>query len=187
MKFISAGHCDTKGPNYDPGASGVNKRYEAHETVRMRNAVIAALKAQGIKDVITDLDAESLKQYLTRIKSGTGSVVCEFHFNAFDGKATGIEVIVQQDADKLDIACARDIAQGLHDITGLVLRSQDGVIREDESKRGRLGLMRENGIVVLVELCFIDNPSDMAAYDKHFDEIAEFMAEVLHKYDLIIR
>jgi N-acetylmuramoyl-L-alanine amidase len=185
-KFISAGHCNVQGPNYDPGASGVHGRTEANETVKMRNAVVGRLTSKGATDVITDLDNESLKQYLQRIKTGTGSFVMEFHFNAFNGQATGVEVVVQEDADKMDIACAREIADFTAQATGLPLRS-GGVIKESQTARKRLGLMREAGIVVLVELCFIDNESDMARYDRAFDTLADFYAIIALKYDKLIQ
>ena len=54
--------------------------------------------------------------------AGTGSVVCEFHFNAFNRVATGIEVVIEEDGDKMDIACAKEIANMLHTATGLPLR-----------------------------------------------------------------
>lgn len=183
--FISAGHCNVKGKTFDPGALGIDGRTEADETVKMRDAVVARLRKMGQK-VITDLNTESLGQYLSRIRSGTGSVVCEFHFNAFNGKATGIEVLVQQDADKLDLACAKELAWGMREIMGLSLRGT-GVKKESESQHRRLALMRESGIVVLVEICFIDNPSDMAAYDQNFDELASMFAGVLSKYDALMQ
>lgn len=180
-KFISAGHCNLKGPNYDPGAVGVNGRTEASETVKMRDAVIKRLEAAGHK-VTRDLDGESLKQYLARIKTGTGSVVVEFHFNAFNGKATGVEVLVQRDADKMDTAFAKELAVATSTITGLPLR-KGGVISEKDSARGSLGLMRESGLVALIELSFIDNPADMASYDKSLEQLAEAYARIIIKYD----
>ena len=187
MKFVSAGHCNVPGPTYDPGAPGVNGRTEANETVKMRDAVVARLRDYGSTDIITDLNSESLSQYLKRIKPGTGSVVCEFHFNAFNGKASGVEVIVQQDADKMDMACAKELAAGMRSIMTLPFRGENGVKKESETRHGRLGLMRESGIVVLVELCFIDNKDDMASYDLHFNELVNMFARVLHKYDLMLQ
>ena len=185
MKFISAGHCTKPGKNYDPGATGVNGRTEAAEAVKMRDEVVKQLKNMGYNDIVTDLDAESLKEYLARIQTGSGSVVVEFHFNAFNGKATGIEVLVQKDADKMDISFAKEMAKVTAAATKLPLRS-GGVKSEADSKRGSLGLMRENGIVALVELCFIDNPADMAAYDKAFSGLASAYAAAIAHYDTLI-
>lgn len=155
MKFISSGHCTAKGKNYDPGAVGVNKRTEAAETLKIRNRVVEIIKSKGYNDIITDADGESLGEYLFRIKPGTASVCVEFHFNAFNGKATGTEVVVGDDADRLDVAFATELANVTSCVVGLLKRS-GGVIRESKTARKRLGLMRETGIVALVEVCFID-------------------------------
>lgn len=185
MKYISAGHCNIAGPNYDSGAVGINGKKEADETVKMRDAVIGRLNTMGYTDIVQDANGESLKEYLRRIATGNGSVVCEFHFNAFNGKATGVEVLVQEDADKMDLACAKELAACTATATGLPLRGT-GVKSEAESHRGRLGLMREQGIVVLVEICFIDNADDMDKYDAAFDSLATGYATILAKYDSLI-
>lgn len=188
MKFISAGHCTTPGPNYDPGASGVDGRKEAIETVKMRDAVVSRLRGLGDTNIVTDLNNESLRQYLKRIKTGNASMVCEFHFNAFDGKSSGVEVLVQEDADKMDIACAKDLAFFTAHTLELPLRgTNNGVKKESESHHSRLGLMREQGIVVLVEICFIDNAKDMTKYDNNFNILARGYADILYKYDALIQ
>lgn len=183
MIFISGGHCNTPGPNYDPGAIGVNGRKEADETVKMRDAVIYHLRKRGAP-FIQDRAGESLKQYLKRINTGTGSLVVEYHFNAANGSATGVEVLVQSDADKMDKACAKELCEVSATFMGIKNR---GVKSEADSHHGRLALMREQGIVVLVELCFIDNPEDMAAYDSAFNDLAEAYAGILIKYDAMMQ
>ena len=62
------------------------------------------------------------------------------------------------------------------------LRSR-GIKREGETPRKRLGVMRESGAVCLLEVCFISNPSDMAAYDAAIDMIAQNLALVLMRHD----
>lgn len=188
MKFISAGHCNVPGPNYDPGAVGVNNRKEADETVRVRNRVIEILKEKGVDDIITDLDTESLREYLHRIKPGNASFVCEFHFNASaDEKSTGIEVIIGQDGDRFDKMAAADFASNTASVLGLKLRNKNGVIDEGMSHRGRLGLMREQGIVILIEICFITNAGDMANYDRNFERLCQTYATLIEQYDNMIR
>jgi|SRR5688572_28054726 len=183
MKFISAGHNQKPGPNYDPGAVSGN-RIEAIETARIRNRVIQILEQKGIKDFARDMDGESLNQYLKRIKPGNASVVGEFHFNASsDSRATGVEVLVGADADRLDKACAKDFCDETADILGLKNR---GVKSEADSHRGKLGLMREQGIVFLVEVCFISNPSDMKAYDEQFENLCQLYAALFQKWDLVV-
>ena len=174
--FISAGH-----HNNDSGAVGCGTQ-ENIETIKFRDIVVPYVKSFGTK-VITDNDSETLSQYLKRIETGTGSVVVEFHFDAADGKATGSTAIVGSDADRLDKAFAQELVDLTAKIIGIKNR---GVISEAESHRGRLGLMREQGVVCLLEICFIDNQNDMNSYNKVKDLLAKEVARVIDKYDRII-
>lgn len=178
MKFISSGHCAVKGPNYDPGAPGVNNRWEAVETVKVRNRVVEILG-----EAITDADGESLSQYLKRIKPGSGSVVVEFHFNAGVPEATGTETLIEIDGDKMDKACAKELTDATARILGIKNR---GVKTEADTRHKRLALMKEEGIICLVEICFISNAKDMAAYDLHFEELCQAYAGIIKKYDEVI-
>jgi N-acetylmuramoyl-L-alanine amidase len=137
--FISAGH-----HNKDSGAigSGTQENWEAK---KFRDLVVPHAKKLGVK-VITDDDNETLSEYLKRIQSGSGSVVVEFHFDAANGTASGSTAIVGVDADRLD----KSFAQELVDLTAKILGIKNrGVKSEAQSHRGRLGLMREQGIVCL--------------------------------------
>lgn len=181
MIFVSAGH-NPGGVKPDPGAIGNGKR-EADLTLEFRNLVTAELHKQGAK-FITDNDNERLGEYLSRIKTGTGSVVLEFHFDAAaSAKATGTTVLIGGDADKNDKAFAKELVEATATILGIKNR---GVLSETESHRGRLGLTRESGTVALLELCFISNPSDLAAYDKGKIALAQAIADILIKYENLI-
>lgn len=184
MLFISAGHCTVPGPNQDPGAIGVNGRWEAKETLKIRNRVVDILKNDyQYNKIATDLDGESLGQYVNRINTGSGSVVCEFHFNAAaNPAATGTEVLVEVDADRLDRAAALRLAQATGSILRIPLRA-GGVKSEAETRHGRLALMKETGIVVLVEVCFISNPVDMQRFDQHFEELCQAYARLLFEFE----
>lgn len=184
MKFISAGHCNVKGPNNDPGAPGVDKRWEADETVNIRDLVISRIRQMGYLDIVQDLNGESLGQYLKRVKPGSGSVVVEFHFNAGPASATGTEVLVSVDADRLDKSMAQEFAEGTAHLLGITNR---GVKSEADTRHKRLGLMRETGIVNLVEICFITSENDMKQYDKNISALADLYAGIIIKYDAIIK
>lgn len=175
--FISAGH-----HLRDSGAVGSGTQ-ENLEAIKFRDIVVNYCKSFGLQ-VITDNDNETLAQYLTRIKTGIGSVVVEFHFDAAaNNTATGTTCIVGTDADRLD----RSFAKELVDTTARVLGIRNrGIITEAQSHRGRLGLMREQGIVALLELCFISNPSDMAAYNANQYTLGAEIAKIIKKYDDII-
>lgn len=184
MKYLSAGHSNIKGPNHDPGAPGVNGRWEAIETAQLRNRVVQILRDQyRDTDIVTDIDGESLQQYLNRIKTGSGSVVVEFHFNAGVPTATGTEMLVELDADRLDILAGRKMAKATSDILGIPMRGVLGVKSEADTRHKRLALMKEEGIVVLAEVCFISNYNDMAKYDLHFEELCQAYARLIHEFE----
>lgn len=174
--FVSAGH-----HLKDSGAIGSGTQ-ENLETIGFRNLVVPICKQRGLK-VFVDDDKDSLATYLSKIKTGDGSVVVEFHFDAATGQASGSTAIVGVDADQND----KDFAKELVDTTASILGIPNrGVISEANSHRGRLGLMRKTGIVSLLEICFIDNPSDMAKYNQNKVKLANEIASIIDKYDKLI-
>ncbi|TDQ79594.1 N-acetylmuramoyl-L-alanine amidase [Sphingobacterium yanglingense] len=175
ISYSSAGH-----HLKDSGAIGVNGRQENHETISFRDMVNAELIKLG-RTVVRDKDTETLGQYLGRINPTDKDVVVEPHFNAFNGKASGVEVLIADNANERSKAMAKELCDGYARIMGIPNR---GVKTESQSARGKLGLMRKKGAVCLPELCFIDNPSDMAAYDRNKVNLACFTAQVMNKYDL---
>ena len=180
MIFISAGHTPN-GLKKDPGASG-NGYTEAALAVEQRDLTTAELKLHGAK-FITDNDDERLGDYLKRIETGSGSVVLEFHFDAFNGVASGCTCLVGDDADRLDKAFAKELV----DITALILEIPNrGVKQEKDSDRGKLGLMRETGTVALLELCFIDNKSDVEKWQAKKAILAKEYAKLLVKYEAFV-
>jgi N-acetylmuramoyl-L-alanine amidase len=181
MIFASAGH-NTLGVKKDPGAVA-NGYKEADKTVEFRDLVVSKCRKMGFK-VITDFDDETLGQYLTRIKTGSGSVVIEFHFDgASTPTATGTTGLIEAEADRLD----RMFAKELTDATALILGIKNrGVLTEKSSHRGSLGLMREEGIICLLELCFLTNLNDMKSYEKNKFILAEEIASIIIKYEKLI-
>ena len=181
MIFISAGH-NPKGIKVDPGAIG-NGFHEADLAVEFRNLVVAILKGKKL-EVTTDKDDERLGTYIERIKTGNGSVVLEFHFDAaVSPTATGTTVLIGNDADRLDKAFAKELVDANASILGIKNR---GVKTEADSHRGSLGLMRESGTVALLEICFISNADDLSQYQKNKISLASKIAEIVERYEKLI-
>ena len=181
MIFISAGH-NPNGLKPDPGAIG-NGYHEADLAVEFRNLVVALLLAKKIP-VTTDRDDERLGTYLERIKTGNASVVLEFHFDAAASPtATGSTVLIGNDADRLDKAFAKELVEANASILGIKNR---GVKTEADSHRGSLGLMREQGTVALLEICFISNPDDLLKYRQNKFTLAHNIAEIVERYEKLI-
>jgi N-acetylmuramoyl-L-alanine amidase len=174
MIFLLAGH-----GGGDIGAVGVNGRTESAETIKLRNRIKAHLPTTA--KVFVDDDRDGLATVLRKATTGSGSVTLDIHFNAASSRnATGVEVLVGDDAGAEDLMLAMDVLEVVVKHTGLPNR---GIKKEGQTPRKRLGVMREFGAVCLLETCFISNPSDMAAYDKKMDAIAKDLAAVLVKHD----
>lgn len=174
MIFISAGH-----HNKDSGAVGCGFK-EADLTKIMRDLVCKELDSLSVKYTRDD-DGETLSQYLNRIKTGEGSVVLEFHFNASDNKtATGVETLIADNPSTDSYSFAKDLNNATVRITGLKDR---GVKTEGQSHRGKLGIMREQGIVALIELAFISNCNDVKVWSEKKEELAKEYAKILIKYE----
>lgn len=176
MIFNSAGHY-----KQDPGAVA-NGYKEADLTIEFRDLLNKELKALGAK-TISDKDEENLGEYLSRIKTGDGSVVHEVHFNAATPSATGIEIVIPDRHTTDEFNCARELAAAINQFTGLKLRGDKGVITESATHRGKLAVMRPEGLNVLTEMCFISNPNDLEKYFAAKHSIAKAFAVILKKYD----
>lgn len=194
MIFLSAGHLNTRNIKHktDPGAIGVNGRWEADEAVKVRDRVTAILVSRGY-NVINDGPQETLREYLARIKPGPASVVAEYHFDASaNATATGTSTLVGDDSKKNSQSMAAELSKATSDTLGIRLRDGgdgDMILFERDAHRGRLGLMREAGIVALHEVCFISNPNDMAAFDDpiKFEAMCQAHAAILGKYEDLIK
>jgi N-acetylmuramoyl-L-alanine amidase len=104
----------------------------------------------------------------------TANVAIEYHFNAGPSSATGIEVLSLAGKKAL----AQRVAGAIRQATGLKLRGSDSGWKSDSSgQHPRLGFCRAGGLVV--EVCFISNPADMAAYVCSFQAIVNNVARVL--------
>lgn len=174
--FLFAGH----NLKSDPGAVA-GKRTEARETANLRKEVVFQLKQLQANFAIDD-DMDDLRQTLAKANTGSGSVVLDLHFNAGPVEATGVEVLVGDDATAADMAFAKAVLNTTTSALGLRNR---GVKKESETPRKRLGVMREQGRVCLLEVCFISNPSDMASFDQNKVLLATKLAKLLFEQDAL--
>lgn len=184
MIFVSAGH-NSKSTTIkqDPGAVNKDGVKEGDLTIEFRDLVKHELDLLGAK-YVSDTEEENLAMYLHRINTGNASVVVEYHFDSADSAAaTGSTSLVEAEADRLDMAFAKELSNITSSILGIRNR---GVITEAESHRGRLGLMREDGIICLVEIGFISNPDDLQRYQFYKKDLAKAHAAIIAKYEALI-
>lgn len=175
--YVSAGHHEN-----DPGAVS-GKLKESELTIEFRDMVIAELAKTGVS-FAKDKDSETLGQYLHRIRPGAASVVVEFHFDSSSNKkATGTTAVVADNASQNSKTFAKELVDTTSRILGVRNR---GVIPEKKTYRKKLAIMRKPGIVALLELGFISNPSDIEAFHAGKEELAGEIAGIVKKYDDLI-
>jgi len=150
---ITAGHGGS-----DPGAVA-GRVTERDLMTGLRDIVAEKLRARGLQ-VRTD-GARGINDPLaTAIHLIAGSAVAiELHTNASTNPAArGVEVI----SLPAQRATAQRIAQGIAKVLNTAVRGDAGWIDQSQSARGRLGFVQRGGLIV--EVCFISNPAELAAY-----------------------
>lgn len=150
---INAGHTK-QGPGY--GAVGLLK--ESDETRKIVNYLLSYFRRAGHSAVDCTVDkAKSQSDYLNKVVNITNKTNADLfisvHFNAFNGKAKGIEVYTYNGKQ---LSEAINICENLNTY-GFVNRGvKDGsnlyVIKKTKMK------------AILVEVCFIDNKLDVELY-----------------------
>jgi N-acetylmuramoyl-L-alanine amidase len=184
--FLLAGHhLDESGRG--TGAHG-NGYDEAELAIELRDAVTREiLTIDPTREVHNDTsDYEPNRTVLQKLKGlfAKNDLLVDLHWNAFTNpRATGVEVFVPEHPSTIELTLASQIAQMLASQMGLPLRGETrgikGVKVESQSQHPRLLVMRPNCENILIEMCFITNAGDMAAYQRRKDDIVKKLAQIL--------
>lgn len=178
MIYLIAGH-NGKG-------TGASSKYgdEGEETIDLRNDIAAKLRHECNIKVVTDEDFTPLKKVLTWLqKARKDDVIVDIHFNAFNGEAHGTEVIIANEHNYREKTLASNLQKAMVDALGTRSR---GVKTERLTARKRIGILSgrpKKAINVLLEVCFIDNKSDMKKYDDNYCELVQAIADVLCEHE----
>lgn len=175
MVYLSAGH-NPSGLKPDSGAIG-NGYQEAKLTQELRDLTTKVLRNNGA-NVWNDDDTMRLPQVLAAINSTEKDVVCDLHFNAGPPTATGVEVLIPSRHTALESEIASKLVVMLAGV--MKIRSR-GVKTESDSQHKTIGILREHGINLLIEICFISNATDMAYYQASKRKVAEAIALILEE------
>ena len=169
---ITAGHS-----NIDPGAVN-GKIKEADLVTNFRNAVSFYLREAGVqvKNDGTGSQNDPLSSAIKLIKGS--SIAVEFHMNAATSKqANGVETIALPRDKKL----AQDLSAAVSSALGSRLRGDNGWIDQSKSARGSLAYINAGGLIV--ELGFISNEAELAAFQARYWIAAKAVAKVLIEYE----
>jgi N-acetylmuramoyl-L-alanine amidase len=172
MIVITAGH-----HNNDPGAIS-NGFMESDLTKHLREKISSYISPKY--KVVKDQDSWTLSQTTSNIKTGSGSVTFDIHFNAGSPSATGTEIFVPENATPNELKIAHKIGFGVSKAIGIKYR---GLKFPQESQRKTLGIFKFIGINMLIEVCFITNKDDLDKYFHSIESVAKLIAEVLMEAD----
>jgi N-acetylmuramoyl-L-alanine amidase len=168
--YLYAGH-----GGGDPGAISGN-RTEGTETIRLRNTIQAKLASLiGGDRIQIDDDKYRLEQVLAAYSPTGKDILLDIHFNAGSASASGCEVFYRWEGAK---ASAVELCKVVSNCLEIPFR---GAKDEKQSARKRIGILGETFQCLLLEVCFISNPSDMASYDRNFNILAGKIAMWLEK------
>lgn len=154
----------------DPGAVGNGFTEEA------KNIEIAQLVQKYLSKYATVDIYDITRNAYQDVRNGNFSIgkynyVMEFHFNAFNGTATGTEcyVVSSESGITVEQAVMKELSAffKLRDNDG----EFDGVKRTNFSVISKVKSLGMSG--ALYEICFIDNAADMAIYESKKEEIAQ--------------
>ena len=165
---VTAGHGGS-----DPGAV-YHGFAERDLMTELRDLVAVKLRGKG-HEVRTDGES-GVNLALTmamHLISGSAAAI-ELHTNAAENPAaTGVEVVALPAQREL----AQRLARAIADVLRLPMRGQLGWIDQSQSARGRLGYVARGGMVV--EVFFLSNAQDLAAYQAKKWLVAQAIADTL--------
>ena len=157
--IITSGH-----GNVDSGSIGYDRVKEKDRTKELADLVAAKLRNVGhIVAVIEEKTYNSNWNITTRRGF---DYALSIHFNAFNGLATGTEVLYKNSVGK-----ASELSKKVASVLGI----------KDRGAKQRTDLYMMNiGFDALIEVCFHDNKGDLEAYNNKKDEVATIIAEVIN-------
>lgn len=162
--FVSAGHSNT-----DSGAVAQGRK-EADIVVEFRNIVSFYLKQWRVPHFTDGVGAENWPLSRAAKEAKSYAMAVEFHLNAAGPVARGVETLsAPKDYDLGTKLCAV--------IAATLGTKNRGAKPENSGQHKRLAFVQAGGIIV--ELFFITNKADLAAYDAKKWLLAKNVATVL--------
>lgn len=163
--LISAGHSDS-----DPGAIAFGRR-EADIATEFRTILVKCLADLGIQAETDGKGRENLP-LREAVKLAKGKdIAIEIHLNASaNATASGVETLSAPDDMQLGAKLCAAVSKSLN------IRNR-GAKPENSGQHHRLAFVQAGGIIL--ELFFLTNPNDLAAYDGRKWPLARAVAKVI--------
>lgn len=157
--LLSAGHGGT-----DSGSIGADRGKEKDRTTEITNLIANKLKSAG-HSVTVKQEKNANGNWAIKNRNGYDYAL-SIHFNAFNGSATGVECLYKN-KDGYATKLSKEVANVL------------GLKNRGAKKRTDL-YMLNIGFDNLIEICFHDNPTDLNAYNKKKNEVADVIANTIN-------
>lgn len=155
----------------DPGAVG-----NGYEEATLVREMVSKLK--GLLSPYADVDVfDTTKNMYKYLKSGEWynfrkyDYVFELHFNAFDKKASGTEILVHERENGISVE-----EYILKNIERLGFKNR-GVVRRTDLKNMNVCKVNQGVSYALLETCFIDSVDDMSLYKEKKDDIIKAIVD----------
>ena len=163
--LISAGHSDS-----DPGAVAFGRR-EADIATEFRTILVKCLADLGIQAETDGKGRENLP-LREAVKLAKGKdIAIEIHLNASaNATASGVETLSGPEDMQLGAKLCAAVSQSLN------IRNR-GAKPENAGQHHRLAFVQAGGIIL--ELFFLTDPNDLAAYDGRKWPLARAVAQVI--------
>lgn len=157
--ILSMGHGGID--NGSTGYDGLNEKKRIREITPIINDI---LNKNGVStQVLNEKDSNGKWAF----KSVQGDLKVSLHFNAYNSKATGIEILYKKDSMRKH---ANQLSSNLSKIMNITNRG--------EKYRSDLYMMNI-GFDLLIEICFHDNKSNLDKYNKKIYQVAETIANYI--------
>lgn len=173
MLFLVAGH-----NNFDPGNISRGTK-EADLTKELREMVAAEMKLLNYK-FKTDDDDLSLGETFDWIRKAAkpSDVVVDLHFNSGPPTTSGTETIVPLKSSPVELEIGKLLAGAVSNVLGVPNR---GCKDERHTPPGH-AMMSLGCESVLLEICYMTNPSEMQTYQAKKQDVAKRIAAELKKW-----
>lgn len=174
MIYLIAGH-----RGKETGAIGIID--EGAEASYLRDDIADELRSRGV-DVLCDRDSMTLREVVNdaNAKCGVGDLIVDLHFNAYNGKAEGTEVLISKRASLKTRTRAEQICRAVCEALGTKSR---GVKTSGCGQHSRLAILDDTRCrAVLVEICFCDNRGDTDKFVRNRERLIQaFVEELLNR------
>ncbi len=119
--------------------------------------------------------------YKNMIENLNADLIMSFHFNAYNKKASGTEMLIADGVyDKEEINIVAELSKNISDAIGIKNRGVKEVMR---GARGSALLHdADASLTVLCETCFIDNNLDMEKYEHSFNAVVNAYVNWIMEY-----